>query len=385
MKPINLHPPFFNKKNTIKNLNSCIKSGWVATSGKYIDKFEKQITKFTGSKYAVGTNSGTAALHLAIKILGAKKDDEIIVPTLTFVATINCVIYNYCNPIFMDCDEFYNIDLNKVLDFLKNETFFNGRFTINKKTKKRISILIITHVWGNAANVRIVKSFCKKKNIKIIEDASESLGTRYQDNKHTGTIGDIGVFSFNANKIVTTGGGGMIITDNVNYAKLAKYYASQAKDNNIYFIHNNVGFNYRMTNISAALGVSQMKDLYIRLKKKKIIFEFYKKNLNNKYFSIMEPPSYAKSNFWLNVVKLKKLNFNILNKYISIFLKKKIFVRPVWKLNHLQKPFKNYQNYKIKKSIELTKKSICLPSYPHLSKSEQQRVLKILNKDINDL
>lgn len=381
MKKIDLHPPFFKKKDAFKNLKNCIYTGWVSTSGKFIKEFEAQIIKYTGAKYAIALNSGTSALHLAIKLAGARKGDEIIAPTLTFVATINSIIYNLCSPVFMDCDDFFNIDSKKVTDFIKNETFFNGKFTINKKTKRKISILIVTHVWGNAADLKKLIKICKEKKINIVEDASESLGTRYNNGKHTGTLGLLGVFSFNANKIVTTGGGGMIVTNNKKLAKLAKYYSAQAKNDNINFVHNEVGYNYGMTNISAALGVSQMKNLDNTLKKKKLVYNNYRKILKkNSLFSIYETPSYATNNNWLCILKLLKKNENIIKIYLKKFLKKNIQVRPVWKLNHTQLPFKKFQKYKIKKANILVKKSLCLPSYSNLSNQEQLKILSILNE-----
>ena len=254
---IPLYPPSI-PKNSIYYLKKCVNENYVSTSGNIIKQFEEKISRYTHSKYAVALNSGTSALHLALKVVGVEKQDEVIVPTLTFIATVNAVLYNNCSPIFMDCDDYYNTDVDKVLSFLDKKTIFKKNFTYNKKTKKRIYAIIITHVWGNAANLLKLVKFCKKKNIKLIEDASESLGTFYKKNKsHTGTIGDVGVFSFNANKIITTGCGGMLLTNNKKYYKLTKYFSAQAKDDDIYFVHNNVGYNYRMTNISAALVVEK--------------------------------------------------------------------------------------------------------------------------------
>jgi len=279
---IPLYPPNIPKKS-IYYLKKCVDDNYVSTGGKLIKLFENKISKYTHSKYVVALNSGTSALHLALKVVGVKKKDEVIVPTLTFVATINSVLYNSCSPIFMDCDEYYNIDVNKVLNFLKKKTIFKKNFTYNKKTKKRIYAIIVTHVWGNAANLFKLTKICKKKNIKIIEDASESLGTFYKKNKiHTGTIGDIGVLSFNANKIITTGCGGMLLTNNKKYYNLTKYFSAQAKDDDVYFVHNNIGYNYRMTNISAALGIEQINNLKKILNKKEKIKNFYVKYIKKK-------------------------------------------------------------------------------------------------------
>lgn len=271
---IGLHPPYLNL-NAMKYLKECISRGWVSTSGNYVDKFEEKIKKFTGSKYAIACNSGTSALHISLKLAGVLEGDEVIAPTVTFVATINSIIYNLGKPVFMDCDEYYNIDPKKTIDFLKNNTFKKNNKTYNKKTNNRISAIIITHVWGHAAEIFELVTECRSRNIKIIEDASESLGTRYKSGKkHTGTLGLFGVFSFNANKIITTGSGGMIITNNHQLAKRAKYLSTQAKNDLIFFIHNEIGYNYRMTNISAAIGLSQISEIKKFINKKKKLENF---------------------------------------------------------------------------------------------------------------
>ena len=241
----------------------------MSTGGNLINKFERKIEKITGVKHAIACNSGTSALHISIKLSGISPGDEIIAPTLTFVATINTIIYNECNPIFMDCDKYYNIDAKKTLEFLRDQTFKKNNFTYNKKTKRKISALIVTHVWGNAVDIDKLVKECKLKNIKIIEDASESLGSRYKNGDHTGTKGLFGAISFNSNKIITTGCGGIILTNNLKLANKARYLTTQAKDDPINFVHNEIGYNYRMTNISAALGLSQLEQFKFFLKKRK--------------------------------------------------------------------------------------------------------------------
>lgn len=378
-KNIYLHPPDI-PKDTIKLLKKCIEENMVSTGGSMIKIFEDKISKFTGSKYSVAFNSGTSALHIALKILGTKSYDEVIVPSLTFVATVNAIIYNNCSPIFMDSDNFYNIDVDKVIKFLEKETIYKNNFTYNKKTKKRIYAIIITHVWGNAAKIFGLSKICKERNIKIIEDASESLGTYYKkNNKHTGTLGDIGVISFNANKIITTGCGGMLLTNNPKYSKLANYYSTQAKDDPIYFLHDNVGYNYRMTNISAALGISQIKNIKKILKKKEWIKNQYIQNLRHiRDVNFFIGPDYSKNNNWMNLVQLDIKKRKVpLKKIINKFIKKGIQVRPVWKLNHTQKPFKSYQTYQISNAIKLLKNSLCIPSSTNLTTKDIRSVTNI--------
>ncbi len=378
---IPLYPPNIPKKS-IYYLKKCVNENYVSTGGGLIKLFEKKIAKYTNSKYAVALNSGTSALHLALKVIGVKKNDEVIVPTLTFVATINAVLYNDCSPIFMDCDDYYNIDCEKVLSFLEHETIFKKNFTFNKKTKKRIYAIIITHVWGNAANLLKLVKTCKNKNIKLIEDASESLGTYYRNNKksHTGTIGDVGVLSFNANKIITTGCGGMLLTNKKKYCELTKYFSTQSKDDNVNFIHNNVGYNYGMTNISAALGIEQINNINKILLRKEKIKNLYKKNLKKNLISLFDGPEYSKNNNWMNIVQINKQKKMSTKKIIDLFEKKGIQLRPVWFLNHKQRPFRQFETYKIKNAKKLLKNSLCIPSSSNLSLKDIKRITNIFNK-----
>ena len=377
---IPLYPPNIPKKS-IYYLKKCVNDNYVSTGGSLVRVFEKKISEYTHSKYVVALNSGTSGLHLALKVVGIEKQDEVIVPTLTFVATINSVIYNGCSPIFMDCDEYYNIDVNKVLNFLEKKTIFRKNFTYNKKTKKRIYAIIVTHVWGNAANLLKLVKICKKKNIKVIEDASESLGTFYKKNKkHTGTVGDIGVLSFNANKIITTGCGGMLLTNNKKYYNLTKYFSAQAKDDNVYFVHNNVGYNYRMTNISAALGIEQVNNLSKILNKKEKIKNFYKKYIKKKkWVKFFNGPNYSKNNNWMNISQLDFRKKKPLKKIIDLFEKKRVQLRPVWNLNHEQKPFKSFESYKIKNAKKLFKNSLCMPSSSNLNSKDIKRIIDIFD------
>ena len=379
-KTIYLYPPKI-QKSFLSYIKKCIKNSMVSTAGDMVVKFEDMISKYTRSKHAVAFNSGTSALEIAIKAVGIEPNTEILVPTLTFVATINSVVNNNCIPIFMDCDDYYNLDVDKVKKFLLKNTYRKKNQCINKISHKRISAVVITHVWGNAANVNKLKKICKVNQIKIIEDASESLGTFYNDNKnkHTGTVGDVGVISFNANKIITTGGGGMLLTNSKKIALKAKHLSTQAKKDSVFFIHDDVGNNSRMTNISAALGISQFKNLKKIISQKTKIRTQYKKKLKDiSDITLAETPSYSKNNNWMNVIKSKKKIQ--LKKMVKNFYKNKIQVRPVWKLNHLQKPFKSYQKFNITKAKYLYERSLCLPSFPHLSEKEISLIVDVFNE-----
>lgn len=383
MKKISLHEPKFNG-NELKYLKDCIKSTWVSTSGKYINKFEKKILKYTKSKYAIACNSGTSSLHISLLVAGVKTNDEVIVPTLTFIAPINAVSYVNAKPVFMDCDQYFNIDIKKTTEFIKNQTFFKNGFTINKKSRKKIKALIVVHVFGNAVDLKEIHKLCKKRNIKLIEDCSESVGTFYKSKnkkKHTGNYGDLSCLSFNGNKIITSGAGGIILTNIKKNEKKIRYLIKQAKDDQLNFVHNEIGFNYSLTNVHAAIGCAQFENLKVILNKKKIIHKQYisllKKNDN---FNIYETPKYSINNNWLNILKIKNLKKNSKKKLISNFIKNKIFVRPVWKLNHLQKQYINCQRYKINNASSLLANSVCLPSSYHLSYADIKRIIKVINE-----
>jgi len=396
---INLHEPFFAGKE-FKYIKNCLDSGWVSSAGKYVNIFEKKISKYTGAKYAIACVNGTSALQISLKLVGVKNGDEVIVPSMTFIAPVNAISYNNAKPIFMDCDKYYNIDVNKTLDFINKETrtikkkksknSFSS-ITINKKTGNRIAAIIVVHVFGNAARLKELISLCKIKNIALIEDAAESVGSFYKldkyKKKHTGTLGIVGCLSFNGNKIVTTGGGGMILTNNKRIAKKAKYFTTQAKDNSLYSIHNEVGYNFRLPNILAALGIAQLGSLSKFLKKKKAIHEIYKKNINKiKHLSISDTPVYAISNYWLNILEIKKnLSKNKLTKIIKNLEKNNIQVRPLWHPNHLQKKYKNCQMYKLNYINKIYKNRLCLPSGPLLTRRQQNFICKKIKSSFRNL
>ena len=371
--------------NEWKYIKECLDTGWVSSAGKYVDLFEKKIAEYTGAKYAIACVNGTAALHIALILAGVKPEDEVIVPTLTFISPINVVRYCNAYPIFMDADEFYNIDPEKTIDFINKETIFKDGNTYNKHTKRCIRAIIPVHIFGNAVYMDDLYGICKGRNIKVIEDATESLGTKYTKgkfkNKHTGTIGELGCLSFNGNKIITTGGGGIILTDNKEYAERAKYLTTQAKDDTVRYIHNEIGYNYRLTNIQAALGVAQLEKLpeFIEIKKRN--FSLYKEKINEiPGLHLAETPDYAENNHWMYSLQIDKDKYGKdREKLMQYFSEKGIQTRPVWYLNHLQKPYKGYQNYKIEKAVELWKNTLNIPCSVNLTNESIYKVLENLN------
>lgn len=384
-KNIGIHEPFFSG-NEIKYVSKCIKSGWVSTTGNFLNLFDKKIKKITKSKYVLPVLNGTIGLHLSMILSKIEKNDEVIVPTITFIASVNAIRYLNAIPVFMDTDEHLNIDEAKTIEFIKNKTKKVGKFSINIKTKRKIKAIVIIHTFGNAAKFEKLYSLCKKKNIKLIEDAAESLGTFYKKGifkkKHTGTIGDFGVISFNGNKIITSGNGGALLIQKRNDYLKGKHIISQSKNDSIKFIHNELGYNYRLSNICAALGLAQLEKLNFFLKKKKEVrknYKFFFKNFNR--IEILKTPDYSLNNNWLNLVKINKKIKNV-NKLILQMNKNNIQARPIWHPNHLQKHLKNFERYKIELSTKSVKKIICLPSSPFLKKKEIKRISNVLKKNL---
>ena len=361
--------------NEWKYVKECLDTGWVSSAGPFVTRFEEEICRYTGAKYAAATVSGTAALHVALLIAGVRPDDEVIVPTLTFIAPVNAVRYVGAYPVFMDCDDYFNMDVEKTLDFLKKETFQKDGFCYNRKTHRRISAVIPVHVFGNPVNLEPLLPVCQEKNIRIVEDATESLGSRYVSGnlagKFTGTVGDIGCFSFNGNKIITTGGGGMLVTDDGALAEKARYLTTQAKDDPVRYIHNEIGYNYRLTNIQAAMGVAQLEQLDGFIRKKKKFFIQYQQSFRElRSARLLVPPPYAAPNFWLFALELTDV-FPLSRDDLMLRLQEKgIQTRPVWFPNHMQKPFRGLQAYRIERAPQKVAKTLNLPSSATLTREE---------------
>jgi len=380
MKNFFLHAPTI-VNNDKFYLNKTLKENWISTSGKNINLFEKKLASYTKAKYCIALNNGTSALHLSLKSINVSFGDEVLVPTITFIATINAIKYVNADPIFMDSDDFFNIDISKTISFIKNHTIFKSGYSYNKKTKKIIKAIIPVHVWGSAVLMDDLINLCKKRNIKIIEDASESLGTWYtkgkHKKKHTGTIGDAGCISFNANKIITAGAGGAVITNSSKIANKIRYLSTQAKNDQIKFIHDEVGYNYKITSLHAAIGIGQIKRINNILAKKKLIRKIYFNEMNKKKLSLNLIPNYSSNNLWMNLVNTNLNNYSELSKKITHLSKNGIETRPVWYLNHLQKAYRKHQSYKITNAFKLINNYLCVPSGLELTKKD---IVSISNK-----
>ena len=369
----------------LKYLKECIKSNELSV-GKFKEKFENKIKKYCKSKYVTLCSSGTSAIQVALHTLGIKENDEVIVPTFTFVATINAVIYNKGIPVFMDCDESCNLDLNKFKKFIFENTFKKGKYIFNKNTKRRIFGVIPVHVWGGLVDLSQIASICKKYNLKIIEDATESLGSRYSikkfKNKSSGTIGDIGCFSFNGNKIITSAGGGAILTKSKKHHQKANYLINQATDKQFNYIHNDIGYNFRMSNINAAIGLAQLEKIESYIKKKKLINKFYEEFFkNSKFLKINTFPKYSNNNYWQTTMVVNSKNPKLDIKKIRNNLAKFGFsIRQAWHPCHMQIPYKKFESYKIINAPRIASRLICLPCSSFLKKKQLHKICSIIKK-----
>lgn len=355
--------------NEWKYVKDCLDTGWVSSVGSYVNSFEEKVADYVGAHYAVATSSGTAALHVGLIACDVQPEDEIIVPTLTFVATVNAVKYCGAYPVFMDCDkDTLCLDVKKVIAFLDNECELRqDGYTYNKKTKRRIKAVIPVHMYGCPVDMAPLLEVCKNNNIDIIEDATESIGSEYKGRK-TGSFGKIGCFSFNGNKIITTGGGGMIVTKDANIAERIKHLTTQAKIDPIEYDHDEIGYNYRLANIQAALGVAQMERLeeFIDIKRRNALL--YKELLSElaEVEFVWEDYS-VKSNFWFYAVRVPEKDKGPLMEYL---LSRDIQVRPIWKLIHTLPMYKGCQTYYIQEAMKAYNSCINLPCSVNLKEDD---------------
>lgn len=358
-----LHEPIF-LGNEWQYLKECLDSTYVSSVGKYVDKFEAQLSEYTNSKFVIATVNGTAALHIALILAGLKTDQEVLVPTLTFIASANAV--SYCNaiPHFVDVEEkTLGIDTVKLYEYLRAATEINSGNCINKRSGRLIKAILPMHVFGHPSDIEGLLKIARDFHLSLIEDAAESIGSFYKS-KHTGTFGIMGTLSFNGNKTITTGGGGAILTNDEALAKRAKHLTTTAKIKHQWeFEHNEIGYNYRMPNINAALGCAQLEKLPLILEKKRELFGLYKKVFEDiKEVFLMSEPIECSSNYWLQTLFLRDGFENQLEKILEITNANGYMTRPVWKLMHLLEIYKDNPKMDLASSEKLARKIINIPS-----------------------
>ncbi|EAH9996834.1 aminotransferase LegC [Campylobacter coli] len=358
---IALHEPCF-IGNEKKYLLECIDSGFVSSVGEFVTRFEEALKEKTKTRFVIATNTGTAALHIALLANGIDENCEVITQSISFVATANAIAYTGAKPVFLDIDE-NTLSLSpKALEhFLENQTYQKDNLSYNKTTHKLIKACVIMHTFGLSAHIKAIKELCEKYHILLIEDAAEALGSTYE-NKALGTFGKCGILSFNGNKIITGGCGGAILSDDENLAKLARHLSTTAKIPHPYeYDHDRIAYNYRLCNINAAILLAGLENLELFLENKRELAKIYKDFFkNHDKCKFIDEKSNEKSNFWLNTLLFK--NENLRNIFLEECLKNNIFVRPVWKSLPSLKAFQNCQSNELINTKKLEKRLINLPS-----------------------
>ena len=371
------------KGNEIKYVTEVLEDEWVSTAGSKIDEFEKNIARYVNVAEAVACQSGTAGLHLALKYFDVTEHDIVIVPTLTFIAAVNPVKYEKAQPIFMDCDESLCMDPIKLRKFLEEECSRENGTVIYNKNGKVVKAIVVVHIFGNMADMENIMDIATEYEIPVIEDATEALGTYYIEGrykgKYAGTIGDIGVYSFNGNKIITTGGGGMIVSNDLKKLEKVRYWSTQSKDDAIYFIHNDIGYNYRMTNVQAAIGIAQLERLEEFIEVKKRNYLHYRDAINKmEGVSLLEFRSDIRSNYWFYslLIDIEKFYRDVV---INTFSENKIQTRPIWGLVSEQLPYVNDYKYDVSCAKYYYSRIINLPCSTNLELEDVDRVIDVLS------
>ena len=357
---IPLHAPVFNG-NEKQYLAECIDTTFVSSVGAFVDRFEQMMAEIAGTKYAIATMNGTAALHLALILADVGENDEVITQPLTFVATCNAVSYQKAHSVFVDVDkETLGLSPKALKDFLEKNTFIKDHQCINKSTGRIIKAVVPMHTFGISAAIDEIKAICKDWNLVLIEDAAEALGSRYKE-KALGSYGDLAAFSFNGNKIVTSGGGGCVVTNDEKIAKRAKHLSTTAKLPHAWqFFHDEVGYNYRLPNVNAALACAQLEQLPVFLEKKKQLANFYSAICEKNDIPYISNPMGCDSNFWLNAILVE--DFSVREMLLAEANKRGIMMRPVWELMSDLPAFSKCQNDGCETAKWLQERLVNIPS-----------------------
>lgn len=369
-KRIYLSAPHLSQ-TTLEHIQEAIQQNWIAPVGPQLQSFEQLLSNYLHQKPVVALNSGTSALHLALKLLGVQKNDEVICPTFTFVASVNPVLYQQAIPIFVDSElQTWNICPVQL------ERAIQHRIQVSKKPKA----IIVVHLYGQPAQMDAIRSIAQRYNIPIVEDAAEALGSHYRGQK-AGTLGDVGVISFNGNKIITTSAGGALVTQNTKQAEKALFWATQSKEDAPYYEHIEAGYNYRLSNVLAAIGVAQMGDLEHRVIQRRKIFEFYEASLPNDQLGFQPEMAGTLSNRWLTAMVLNQTTNSVTTETLRQALEtENIESRPLWKPMHLQPLFKDAPYYGENIAEDLFNRGLCLPSGSALNSDDLHRIVQVISQ-----
>lgn len=369
----------------LEYVSDAVTTGWVSTAGKYVSDFEAAIAAYTKKDRAVACQSGTAGLHISLLLCGVGVGDAVIVPTLTFIAAVNPVRYLGAEPIFMDCDDTLCMDPVKLESFCREECEIKDGVLYHKASGRKIPAVVVVHVFGNMADMQKILEIAARYHLRVVEDATEALGTHYDEhhpvfpNRFAGTMGDFGVFSFNGNKIITTGGGGMILAKSPDDAEHAKHLTTQAKSDEKNFLHDEVGFNYRLTNLQAAMGLAQLEQLEGFIATKRENLALYEKLLADMdSVSVLPFVSGVRSNCWFYSLFIKNPEANNRDAIITALEKERIQTRPIWGLIHEQLPYRGSICYRLEKAPYYAARVVNLPCSTNLSAKDVERVVSVL-------
>lgn len=375
--------------NEKKYVNDALDQGWVSTGGAYITTLEQEMAKFLHTDNVAACQSGTSALHLSLVEAGVKPGDVVIVPPLTFIAAVNPVKYQFATPVFIDCDDSFCMDPIKLKSFCEEECDWDG--DVLKYNGATVKALVVVHVFGNMADMEAIMNVAEKYNIKVIEDATEALGTKYTEGryagKYAGTIGDFGAYSFNGNKIITTGGGGAVTAKDSATVDHIRFLSTQAKTDPHYYIHDEIGYNYRMTNLQAALGVAQMEELPEFIRRKQNNFEQYKKEFEGFEFGKLIPfRDGTDSNKWFYSIEIDREHISATMREIITMLEKDgIQTRAIWGLINEQKPYEGEVTYKLERAPYYAARILNIPSSTQITKEEISYVAEKVKQLLKEL
>ena len=376
--------------NEQKYVDLALAQGWVSTGGAYIAELENKLADFLKTPKVAACQSGTSAIHMSLVECDVVPGDMVIVPSITFIAAVNPVRYQFAEPVFMDCDDSLCMDPVKLRQFCEEECELKNGVLIHK-SGKTVKAIVVVHVFGNMADMEFIMDIAHKYNLKVIEDATEALGTKYTDGKYkgkyAGTIGNYGCYSFNGNKIITTGGGGAVTADSEQEVAHLQYLSTQAKDDPHYYIHDEIGYNYRMTNLQAALGVAQMEELEEFIDRKQKNYNEYKKLFDGFELAEMMPfRNNTSSNHWFYSLKINRNKIKAsMREIITALEKKEIQTRAIWGLINEQKPYRNFITYKIEKAKIYSNCILNIPSSTQITKKEIETVAREIKSLLKEL
>jgi perosamine synthetase len=368
--------------NEWKYVKECLDSGWVSSVGEYVNRFEQMIAQTVGAPCCVATSSGTSALHVALLASGVQPDDEVLVSTLTFIAPVNAIRYAGAWPVLIDAEpQFWQMDPQKLLDFVKNKCRVSNGALRNSRTGRRVKAILPVHILGHPCDMDAIVSVAHEFGLTVIEDASECLGAKYRG-RFAGTLGEIACFSFNGNKIITTGGGGAIVTSNPEWAAKAKYLTTQAKDDPIEFVHGEVGYNYRLTNVQAAIGCAQIEMLDEYIARKRKIASRYELGLREAPgIRVMPQAPWADGTFWLYTILVDEKQFGVNSRELIQRLEAVgIQSRPLWQPMHQSSVHSRAQATSCETADWLHASAVSLPSSVGLSESDQEHVIESVKR-----